>query len=327
MTTIAIIGGGIAARSLLFVLAKRKIPHKILVFYSYPFAFPCSLHSTAIVAPRGISTGHSPLGDVLVEGFDRFSRHVREDRPSGVIEVPQYTGALTKLEAFKKRYPDGKEMLSPGPVTLKEKTYIAEERAYLIRPRDYMDWLLSEARTLDLEIIPSFVTDVSGHTIRTQDERTFTADEIVFTAGVSNPLWFSLFGEKKAAKSVQGCYLEFSGIHLGATPFSLTLEGDNVIYDADRGTLLVGSTTNESFLELPAEKQLREIHARVSSRLVPALPHFDEGTMKTGLREKASRREAYILRNGHLSAIGGLYKNGYRLGLTLSERLLQKIFG
>ncbi len=85
MTTIAIIGGGIAARSLLYVMAKKNIREKVLVFYSDSFAFPCSLHSTAIVAPRGVSTGHSALGDNLYEGFVRFSRHVEEDFPRGVL--------------------------------------------------------------------------------------------------------------------------------------------------------------------------------------------------------------------------------------------------
>src|SRR5690349_14322470 len=127
-------------------MAKKNFHQKILVFYSDNFAFPCSLHSTAIVAPRGISTGHSALGDELVQSFDRFERHVKEDRPLGVHEVPQYTGAITKLESFQKRYPVGSKVTSIGNVGLNEEVYFAEEKSYLIRPRDYMDWLLKESR-------------------------------------------------------------------------------------------------------------------------------------------------------------------------------------
>ena len=300
------------------MLAKKEISHKILVFYSDRFAFPCSLHSTAIVAPRGISTGHSPLGDHLVGGFDRFARHVREDNPEGVIVVPQYTGAMTKLDAFKKRYANGSVVRKIGPVELHDDVYFAEEEAYLIRPKEYMEWLVKGSSAT---LINSFVTEVNGNTIRTVDGGEYTADQIIFTAGVHNSLWSSFFPEGKKGKSVQGCYLEFSGVNLGSS-FSLTLEGDNVIYDHERGSLLVGSTTNETNLELPQERQLREIYERVASRVKISLPEFSAGMMRTGLREKASKREAYVLKNGNYSVIGGLYKNGYRLSLYLAEKLL-----
>ncbi len=323
MTTIAIIGGGIAARSLLFVMAKRKISQKILVFYSDQFAFPCSLHSTAIVAPRGISTGHSPLGDVLVEGFSRFSQHVKDDSPQGVFEIPQYTGAITKLDAFQKRYPKGDKKASAGPVRFKDEVYLAEERAFLIQPRIYLDWLLSQTQSLDIRMIPSLVTEIHGNKLKTQEGEEFSVDKIIFTGGVYNSLWFPLFDLKKSTKSVQGCYLEFTGVDFGKDSFSLTLEGDNLVYDGSLKTLLIGSTTNETILELPQETQLKGIYQRISERIVPALPDFELAVMRTGLREKASRREAYTFKNGIYSVIGGLYKNGYRLSLTMAEKCLE----
>lgn len=320
MTTIAIIGGGIAARSLLFAMAKKNIRQKILVFYSDSFAFPCSVHSTAIVAPRGISTGHSALGDQLVKGFERFSRHFEEDMPSGVIKVPQYTAAVTKVDAFRKRYPMGELKKN---ILLNEEMYVAEESAFLIRPRDYLGWLLEESgKNLDIEIVNEFVTEIKDGKISTVNGSQYSPDEIIITAGVQNDLWQPFFPESKNPKSVQGCYLEFQNVRLDAHSFSLTLEGNNLIYDKEMKTLLVGSTTHESRLELAPEKELSEIYENLSQRISLKLPAFPEGVIRTGLREKASKREPYILKKDNLSMMGGLYKNGYSVSLKLAEDLL-----
>ncbi|MES2525506.1 MAG: FAD-dependent oxidoreductase [Bdellovibrionota bacterium] len=322
MTTIAIIGGGIAARSLLFAMAKKKISEKILVFYSDSFAFPCSLHSTAIVAPRGVSTGLSPLGDQLHAGFERFKSHIHTDHPKGVIVVPQYTGAVTKVDAFKKRYPDGKLTSEAGPLHLTEQMYLAEESAFLIRPHEYMNWLLKEAqKDLDIQLINSFVTKIDEGNITTVDAGEFVADKIIFATGSNNDLWQDLFPEKKNTKSAQGCYLEFSGVEMGES-FSLTLEGDNLIYDSERKTLLIGSTTRESRTELPPEKELLEIYQNLARRVNVKLPDFGQAIIKTGLREKGPKREPYILQSGKYSMLGGYYKNGYSVSLVMAEKLL-----
>lgn len=323
MSTIAIIGGGIAARSLLFAMAKRNDRRKILVFQSDSFAFPCSLHSTAIVAPRGISTGHSSLGDHLVLGFSRFEKHFSEDHPEGVIKVPQYTAALSKMEAFQKRYPDGALKNNCGLISLNAEMYVANEEAYLIRPREYLNWLMSEAkRSLDITLIESFVTEVKDGKIHTVDHQDYSADEIIFTTGVQNDLWHTMFSQGKNTKSAQGCYLEFSGINFGKDSFSLTLEGNNLIYDAERTSLLIGSTTHDSRLELAPEKELLVIHENLQKLIREKLPECKSGTIRTGLREKGPKREPYLVREKNHSMIGGLYKNGYRVSLKMAEDLL-----
>ncbi len=325
MTTIAIIGGGIAARSLLYAMAKKNISAKILVFYSDSFAFPCSYHSTAIVAPRGVSTGLSSLGDSLVEGFARFERHVETDRPEGVIVVPQYTGVVTKIEEFKKRYPDGMIAGTAGSVPLTEKFYLTEEKAYLIRPVDYLKWLMGEAeKSLDISLINSFVTQIKDGKISTVDGKEFITDKIIFCSGVQNDLWQEMFPEKKTTKSAQGCYLEFTGVK-GKESFSLTLEGDNLIFDAGKGTLLLGSTTRESRLELPPEKALLGVYENLSRRVGIELPAFSVTAIKTGLREKAPKREPYLLQHGNCFMLGGYYKNGYRVSLSMAEKLLSSL--
>lgn len=325
MTTIAIIGGGIAARSLLFALAKENIPHKILVFYSDTFAFPCSVHSTAIVAPRGISLGHSPLGDLLCQAFARFDRHVQEDAPSGVISVPQFTGARTKLEAFRKRYPQGALLRAAGAYGLSEELYLASESAYLVRPREYLDWLLTRAQSvLDLELVPEFVTEVDERRIRTNTGRDFLADQVIFTAGVNNSSWMPLLDERKKTKCVQGSYLEFNEVDFPES-VSLTLEGDNLIYDRQQRRLLVGSTTLETRHVLAPLPELHGIYHRLCALMEESLPPLERAVVRVGLREKGSRREPFLLHNGPHLMMGGFYKNGYALGPHFAERALNLV--
>lgn len=325
METIAVIGGGISARSLLFAMARRNVTHKVLVFQSDSFAFPCSYHSTAIVAPRGVSTGLSPLGDYLFAGFERFKSHFETDRPQGVFVIPQYTGAVSKVDAFKKRYPDGIIASKAGALHLKEQMYLAEESAYLIRPRDYLDWLMKESRkTLDIQLINCFVTKIEEGKITTVDGTEFSADKIIFATGTHNDLWQDLFPEKKNTKPAQGCYLEFSAVEMGES-FSLTLEGDNLIYDSGRKTLLIGSTTRESRLELSPEKELLEIYQNLVRRIDRKLPDFLQAEIKTGLREKGPKREPYLLSSGNKLMLGGFYKNGYSLSLSMADKLLSLI--
>lgn len=323
MTTIAIIGGGIAARSLLFAMAKKNIRQKILVFYSDSFAFPCSVHSTAIVAPRGISSGHSSLGDQLVSGYQRFLRHFQEDLPAGVIQVPQYTAAPTKLDAFQKRYPMGRVEKSLGNISLAEDMYVAQESAFLIRPRDYMDWLLLESqKNLKIEIVQDFVIEVNDGVIRTLGGTMYSPERIIFTTGVNNDLWQTYFPENKKSKPAQGCYLEFQNTDLDCESISLTLEGDNLIFDKEKKTLLIGSTTKESHLELSPEKELLEIYSNLCQKISLKLPDFKSGFIRTGLREKAMKREPYFLKKENFAMIGGLYKNGYSVSLKIAEDLL-----
>ncbi len=322
MTTIAIIGGGIASHSLLYAMAKKNISAKILVFYSDSFAFPCSLHSTAIVAPRGVSSGHSPLGDSLVVGFLRFDRHVKEDSPIGVTKIPQYTAALTKLEAFTKRYPDGKNVRTIGPLKFHQDIYFATEDAYLISPVHYLNWLKLEAqKKLQVEFHPSFVTEVKDKTLTTVNGESFSFDQLIVTAGAKNFLWWPLMETENKSRAVQGSYLEFS-TDFGEESFSMTLEGDNLIYHSQAKTLLMGSTSRESSLELAPEKELSGIHERLKGHLINTLPDYSQGEIKVGLREKAARREPYFAKNGATSIFGGLYKNGYTLSLHLSEKFL-----
>lgn len=328
MTTLAIIGSGIMGRSLIYTLAKeQKQFEKITIFNSDSFAFPCTLNSTAVVAPRGLTLGHSPLGDLLLESFKFFSHHVELDRPHGVEKIKQYTGATKKLVEFKSRYPHAQ--LSKD--FLKDETYLACDEAYLVDPKTYCDWLLSKARFLmasPIEEIHDFVTEVGQFEsvqVRTQKGGEFSFDKVIFTGGSSNRFWKALAPTSRLAtsKPSQGTYLEFNNVSWELNSFSLTLDGDNLVWNKPLKRLLVGSTTLEAQHTLSPSADLDSIYLRLQSALTLTLPQ--DGEIRVGLREKAQKREPYIVQEGHIVFSGGLYKNGFSLSLKTAETISRQI--
>lgn len=327
MTTLAIIGSGIAGRSLIYTLAKeQKAFEKITLFYSDSFAFPCTLHSTAIVAPRGLSSGHSPLGDLLMESFTTFAQHVELDSPAGVEKIIQYTGATEKLETFKARYPHGKLTRD----FLNNETYLATEDAYLIDPKTYSDWLLAEARAMEkfhhLELIEDLVIEVNDNErihIKTQQGRSLSFDKVIFAGGNYNRFWKELAptSKLKSSKPVQGSYLEFNNIIWDRPSFSLTLDGHNLIWNRPLKRLLVGSTSLDTNHLLAPINELEFIYQEIAKSVNLPMPNYDLGEIKVGLREKAQKREPYLFQEGDKIFFGGLYKNGYSLSLKLSKDL------
>lgn len=332
MTTLGIIGGGIAGRSILYTLAKEAHSYsKILLFSSDDFSFPCSLHSTAIVAPRGITSGHSALGDLLAEGFTNFKTHIEQDRPQGVEVLTQVTGALTKLEAFKLRYPHGSEEFFFEGILFKEPVYIAQEMAFHIHPKIYLKWLLDQSlAALPLECVQQFVTEISGDetlTLKTHDEKSYEVDKLIIAGGASSRYWKSLFPHSKleSSKAIQGSYLHFENVDMHTDSFSLTLEGDNLIYSNVDNSLLMGSTTLEANHVISPPHELKALYERLKAHIQWKFPDFQSGLIKVAHREKASKREPYMIKNHNRVAVGGFYKNGFNLGLTMAQKVLNEL--
>lgn len=320
MTTLAIIGSGILGRSLIYSLAKEKKPlGEITLFYSDNIVSPCTYHSTAIVAPRGLSVGLSPLGDMLMDGFRVFSEHVKLDKPAGVEKIRQYTVATKKIDEFKKRYPAA----VPGKTFLKSEALVATDDAYLIEPKTYSDWLLAEAKN-QITIIEDFVTEVDEKDsvlVKTLNGKELTFDKVIFAGGSYNAFWKNVAPESKlkTSKSVQGSYFEFTDVNWEMDSFSLTLDGDNIIWNKLFNKLLIGSTSLETNHLLPPHKALGDIYQRLGTLCDLNLPPLHKALIKVGLREKAQKREPYIVTAGKKYFLGGLYKNGFSLALKIAR--------
>ena len=326
MTTLAIIGSGLVGRSLIYTLAKeRKGIDKITLFFSDNITLPCTLHSTAIVASRGISSGHSILGDMLVEGFEVFSKHVTADRPSGIENVIQYSGATVDLDHFKKRHPSG--VMSAQ--YLNQEIYLSQESAFMVDPKTYLDWLLKEAREFKqfkIESIEDMVVDIQeGQTIgiKTLNGNHFSFDHVIFACGSYNRFWKNLAPETKlkTSKPSQGSYFEFNDLDWSVPSFSFTLDGDNIIWNHPLKRLFIGSTTSDSVHYLAPLDELRVIYEKLSTHFELKLPPVEKGVVRVGLREKAQKREPYLVQRDNLHFIGGFYKNAFTLALKMSRDL------
>src|SRR5690606_31118365 len=104
---------------------------RIVIFDAQNFLNKCSLHSTATVALRGITKGHSDLGDTLVESFENFKSHFLNDSPEGVFPIRQFSAVSIDDEKFKNRFPESK--LSNGFLDFKFKKEILlnDEESFL----------------------------------------------------------------------------------------------------------------------------------------------------------------------------------------------------
>lgn len=330
LTTLAIIGSGIMGSSLLYNLTlERSSFDAILVFDSEAFALPCSKNSTAIVAPRGVTSGHSPLGDMILDSYLTFKEHVLNDRPAGIFQIPQYTGTEEKLEQFKLRYPDGEHVQSIGKIPLKRSVYFTTEEAFLIDPDLYLNWLQRQAKNLlPIQEISEFVTEVKpGEKIKitTQSLKEFQVDHVIFATGSYTRFWKNLFPESKlkTAKAIQGAYYEFQNVTWSIPSFSLTFEGMNLIYHAHSRKLLIGSTTDEFTHSLHPARELSQIKQRLSGLVDLELPEI--GKVRLAHREKASKREPYLFTEGNMSFMGGVYKNGFSFSLKMTRSLSHQL--
>ncbi len=254
-----------------------------------------------------------------MDGFRTFSGHVEVDKPAGVEKILQYTVATKKIDDFKKRYPGS----VIGKSFLKSEALMATDDAYLIEPKTYSDWLLSEAKNQFITI-NDFVTEVNDKDlihVKTISGKELTFDKVIFAGGSYNAFWKNLAPETKlkTSKSVQGSYFEFNDVIWDMDSFSLTLDGDNIVWNKPFNKLLIGSTSLETINLLPPLMALSEIYHRLENLCDLKLPPLSSGEVKVGLREKAQKREPYMIDAGKKYFLGGLYKNGFTLALKIAR--------
>lgn len=327
MTTLAIIGSGLVGKSLVYTLAKeQKHFEKITLFSSDNILSPCTLSSTAIAAPRGTTAGLSELGDLLVDGYKTLKEHIELDKPAGVQKIIQYSAASEKTEQFLKRYPDAQK----EQTFLKERAYMSQEDAFMFDPKMYTDWLLKESRISGLEVIDDLVLEVTHNDrihLKTLHGRNLAFDKVVFAGGSYNRFWKELAPDTKlkSSKPCQGSYFEFQHVQWNRPSFSLTLDGDNIVWNDPLKRLYVGSTTTDDVHLLPPMHELKEIYQRLSAKTSLTLPEMKEAIVRTGLREKAQRREPYLISKNNMFFIGGMYKNAFTLALRMTRSLSHQL--
>ena len=332
MARLAIIGGGIVGKSLLFSLAKEKRQKydSVTLFTSDTLAPACTLRSTAIVAARGVLPGLSPLGDMIHQGIHFFNEHVRTDSPVGVYPVTQVSSAFQKKDAFFRRYQNYQDTNHFKAVHFSEVLPVFTESAFYVKPDEYCDWLLQKSEELlNLKVVNDFVTQIDEEgNLKTANGLEESFDHIIIAGGVKNNLWSGLLHEPKLkkAKSVRGSFLLFKNFSLFNESYSLSIDDINLIFRFESKELIIGSTSKESRLyEFDDREELKKIYQFFQKILVHKLPDIGSAEVLIGMREKAPKREPYSGTEGKISYLGGLYKNGFTLSLKMASELVGQL--
>ncbi len=332
MRTLGIVGGGIVGKSLLFSLAieNRQKYDRVIIFESEAFAPSCTLRSTAIVAARGVLPGISPLGDLIHQGILAFRDHVKEYAPRGVYPITQINSALTKEDAFYRRYKENFKADKVNNLSFNQELPLFVEQAQYVNAFEYCQWLYEEAqKRMDVIRVNDFVTEINQELdVKTLNGENFKFDHLILAGSIKNKLWSTLVENPKLtrSKTVKGSFLSFSNVDWGKESYSLSIDDLNCIYRAQSQELLIGATSEQSEIygtdELNSLVPIYEFFSKVVDRKLPPLP---SATLITGMREKSSKREPYLGREGNISYIGGLYKNGFTLSLKMAKSLVSQL--
>jgi len=333
LTTLAIIGNGLASHSFLFQLSllKKNQFEKILIFEHDSFAPPCSFSTTAVASLRGTKSGLSELGDLIVEGFKDFENLVQAFSPEGVEKAIQYNGMIQCSDQFQRRFDDLKLTNEVQEVKLTKDFYLSTEEAFVINPEKYLAWMLKQSRkNLSFDLRKDFILEVfldEGWKLKGNSGEVFAADQIVFCGGAYHRFWQTLFPGSilESSKVVPGSYVLFEKIKWEKESFSLTLEGMNLVYRKNDGQLLLGSTSSEGHIYLSKELELKKIYDFFKAHLILEFPEFSGGKVIVGMREKAKKRMPYIYSKEGVHFLGGFYKNGFTVSHLMAKKLIHQL--
>ena len=332
MRTLGVVGGGIVGKSLLFSLAieNRQKYDRVIIFESEAFAPSCTLRSTAIVAARGVLPGISPLGDLIHQGISEFRNHVKDYAPRGVYPITQINSALSKEDAFYRRYKEYFKADKVNHLHFTQELPLFVEEAHYVNAVEYCQWLFEKARErIDIVRINQFVTEIDQDlNVTTLDGEKFKFDHLILAGSIKNKLWSTLVEDSKLtqSKTVKGSFLSFSNIDWGKEGYSLSVDDFNLIYRASSQELLIGATSEQTEIystdELEPLISIYDFFSKIVDRKLPAV---SSATLITGMREKSSKREPYLGHAGKVSYIGGLYKNGFTLSLKMAKSLVSQL--
>lgn len=294
----------------------------------------CSRNSTAVVALHGIKRGVSPLGDDLVEAYEKALKFFKENTPSGVQKLTRFHLVKGDSEKLVQRF----GLIENLSVLGKELSGVQEE-ALVYEPEVFLSWWKErlvqgfhdlQDQSLTLSVIDDVVTQISHdgmiHLQGMSDN--YEGDRLIDCrgSGVNELASVSL-----KVKRIPGHYWVWQNQELktvlGEEGFVLTLNGHNLIYKADAAKVILGGSTEEegmsafSFLELEEQrKDFLKLFPQLEEVLTPS-----DALVFTGKRTKGPKRRPILERNSGTIVINGLYKNGYSLCYSFGEKALQNL--
>lgn len=310
--TLSVVGEGIASLIFLHDLAHcfekgLTLPFSKIIWARAPkLVSSASFWSTALVAPHGVKTGLSPLGDELFEAFSLAREFYQQWSGPGVEKI-----SLTYFEdeknSIERRF--GKENLSAQRFENFQAQGFQEE-AFLINPEIFLAHLKQKILQLlpNIEIVEDVILSFSDSKL-VGLKNSYPCDQVFWGSGI-NP-----FGPKKG-KAISGHVLRFDDIDLGAKSFALNILGKNLIYRADQTgrVLFVGATSSEDGEMFPDAQSLLDYLQRLQAIKEFAFLRNHKAILWGGPRHKLSKRRPQIQAvNAQEFHALGFYKSGYSL--------------
>lgn len=318
--SVAVIGAGVAATSVIHWLKILRPLDRIVQFSSDNLAPAASYKSTAVAALRGTRTGLSALGDELCEHWQFSDQFYHQGKHAGVVESVLETWLSDDKELRRFAHvPEASASLLPARVQPRR---VVREKCWMIDPQVFLasfDGSHEQHSCLVTGLQPT----PKNWLVKTQQgEWEFT--KVILCTGVWQRWLKGLVPAEELATLVpsQGSYFEWQEFSLGEKSFALSFQGINLHYRHDIQTLQLGATTiknNDSFS--PARDALLEIRKTFEDHCELNLD-FSQAQIQTGIRSilKSRRPFAGPLAPG-LFALNGLYKNGWISAWPLAKKL------
>ena len=285
-----IVGGGVAGRTLAYILRKRHPSWRMLLLHS-PRRPSCSLHSLGIVSTFGVKPGTSERGDKICAAVELAEDFFVRERPDGVERVlhllsPHKKGAMCRL----------------------------------IEPRTYLAWL---EKNTDCEYREELVEFVTTGQIRVASGKTFEGRSIVLASGAYIKNDHHLFCHHRVIEEssvVKGSYGFFENVDWGEDSFVFSMDGANVIYRGQQKRIFIGGTTDREEGAEPNREGMEKLYRLFGH--VFDLPPFGQIQLGAGLRHRGRKRIPFWGElDKNVYGVFGLYKNGWALSFLAAQEL------
>ncbi|MDA8791992.1 FAD-dependent oxidoreductase [Bacteriovoracaceae bacterium] len=319
---IAIIGDGIAARSLLYNLSLLKSEVIEVHQFSSSKISSCSRNSTAVVAKRATQKGISELGNLIVDAYNEFESFLENFSGAGVDTTSEYIIGKS-LESYQKkikpRYAavyeeeSGDELIE---LCINHKQKFFKEKAYLIEPDIFLDSLKSiYEKKLSVKQVEDKIIGQDNLTLQGGKSTYGSFDNIIYCMG-SIPQ----FVVEEKSQPVAGSFWQVN--QENEKSFSLNCDGHHFMQK--KNCSLFGSTSNANSVSMnqdEVEKIISQLSPLVQQEYLIA-----EGEFKTGIRYKGKKRMPKIGEIGpNTFCIANLYKNGWSLAFLAAKKISRQL--
>jgi hypothetical protein len=339
-----VIGKGLAAQCFLFELSKEDENYSILQISDEESHPACTFKTTSVVCLNGVKSDVTPLGDVLLESYEKTVEFIKKYKPDGI-----YSGSKFSLceqsdygkSEFIRRFGDVHQYSEfANMVHLKDRSYWGRRwECFLIEPEELMNWLGKNIdKSLDVTSLKGEVIDFdyNGHIVLSNDD-SYIAKNIIICAGAYSKHFF----EEKISddiliksKVVPGKYITFENIDWGHENVVIQSKKSNLIYRAYSNQVMIGGTVIKNEKDLDNEELLKEQYDHLASLLGPelTLPEYNSGKIKLGLRHKGEKRRPFwgaidksLWQEAKIFGIFGMYKSGFSFPFFAAQEVVKEL--